>query len=43
MDAMKDSAYQSDLANVIDISYHTINKISCEVFLFLTINLLLQF
>lgn len=31
MDAMKDSAYQSDLANVIDISYHTINKISCEI------------
>ncbi|TKY60216.1 SIEVE ELEMENT OCCLUSION B protein [Spatholobus suberectus] len=31
MGAMKDSAYQSDLADVLDISYHTINKISCEI------------
>ncbi|KAH1250991.1 Protein SIEVE ELEMENT OCCLUSION B [Glycine max] len=33
MDAMKSSAYQSDLANVLDISYHAINKIFLRGFL----------
>lgn len=32
MGAMKDSTQQSNLAEVLDISYHTINRISCEVF-----------
>ncbi|KAL2343119.1 hypothetical protein Fmac_004404 [Flemingia macrophylla] len=31
MSAMKNDAHQSDLADVIDISYYTINKISCEI------------
>ncbi|KAK7359042.1 hypothetical protein VNO77_00987 [Canavalia gladiata] len=29
--AMKDSTHLSDLADMLDISYHTINKISCEI------------
>lgn len=32
MGAMKDNIQQSNLAEVLDISYHTINRISCEVF-----------
>ncbi|CAJ1938217.1 unnamed protein product [Sphenostylis stenocarpa] len=31
MGVKKDSTHQSDLAEVLDISYHTINKISCEI------------
>ncbi|XP_027920347.1 protein SIEVE ELEMENT OCCLUSION B-like [Vigna unguiculata] len=31
MGAMKDSTQQSNLAEVLDISYHTINRISCEI------------
>ncbi|KAJ1405349.1 Sieve element occlusion, N-terminal [Sesbania bispinosa] len=29
--AIKDNAHQSDLTDMLDISYHTINKISCEI------------
>lgn len=31
MGDMKDSVHQSDLADLLDISYHTINKVSCEL------------